>query len=176
MTTENEKSKAARITEIIKDCLFKDKEIADGKPPSNAIIVEGIVQTMGFHPARIAQNTSKVIELIREVVTDEFLVAENGGGGGMSFLHLCVDRSGEQWGEHRNMEELYLLAAAAGLAGLCAPRAMWEMLPGGMPYLWFRNELPMTESPKPVTDVALALRQGQDPQELEVHTIKQRDC
>lgn len=140
--TDTEKTKAARVNEIVLDCLFRDAELEEGRPPPNAIVVEGIVRRMGFHPGRLAQNTPKILELIKEIVADPFLVPENGGGGGWSFLNLCVDRAGEQWGEHRDMEDFFLLAAACGLAGGCTPRALWGILPGGVPYLWFRNELP----------------------------------
>jgi len=54
---------------------------------------------------------------------------------GWSFLQMCEDKHGQQWtGEHRAMEELVVLGQAAGFVALLAPREMWPVLPGGMPY------------------------------------------
>ncbi len=69
----------------------------------------------------------------------EFLLAlpdsfQASGGGGMSFLNACMDRNGVQWGEHRDIEQLFCLGTALKLCSLCLPRDMWDALPGGMPY------------------------------------------
>jgi hypothetical protein len=54
---------------------------------------------------------------------------------GWSFLNVCYDRHGNLWaGMHRTMQELVLLAVSVGKMKLCAPRALWPMLPGGVPY------------------------------------------
>jgi hypothetical protein len=56
-------------------------------------------------------------------------------GGGWSFLQACETKDGVQWGEHRNMEQLFVLGMALGKVRYCLPRDLWQVLPGGMPYL-----------------------------------------
>ena len=55
-------------------------------------------------------------------------------GGGWSFLQACVDKNGNHWGEHSNMEELFCLGIAIGKVESLLPRDMWKVLPGGVPY------------------------------------------
>ncbi len=44
--------------------------------------------------------------------------------------------NGEQWtGLHQRMEELFSLAIGLQLAKWSMPRAMWDALPSGMPYV-----------------------------------------
>jgi hypothetical protein len=64
---------------------------------------------------------------------DEKFFGDTGGG----FLELCQTKDGHQWGEHRDMEALCVLAIAASLGQWCAPRELWSVLPGGMPYVVF---------------------------------------
>lgn len=62
------------------------------------------------------------------------------GGGGWSFLNLCTDRHDRLWtGEHSVCEQLIVLAQALDLATYPMPRDMWEILPGGMPYVMFKR-------------------------------------
>ena len=117
--------------------LYKNEEItAPGVPPEGAIVVEGIMRTFVFHPGRLEQSRPEVESIIREVVADPFF---KGSGDGYSFLALCDDRAGHQWAEHPTMEELCCLAIGLKLAGWCAPREVWKVLPGGMPYVWFER-------------------------------------
>ena len=95
-----------------------------------AIRVSGITSNVGFDPEKIAANKSNIHAML-EQLPDEFMV---GKGGGMSFLQMCQTKTGQQWGEHRNMEQLAMLGMAAGYVELCLPREMWSALPGGMPY------------------------------------------
>lgn len=121
---------ADRVTEIMLHVLFQPEEL----PPQDPVLVEGITQRYGFHQARLAERGAAIEAIIREVASDDFLKS---GGGGMSFLNLCVDRSGNQWAEHSTMQELVCLAIGAGLCGYCLPRDLWFALPGAMPYVWF---------------------------------------
>lgn len=118
---------AQKVNEIILDCLFKTDEIADGKPPADAVVVEGIRRDFGFHPVRLESHAEEIADLLAEL-PPEF-------AQGWSFLNMCMDRHGRQWGEHRDMEGLVALGLATGRAALPAPRDMWPMLPGGMPYV-----------------------------------------
>jgi hypothetical protein len=116
------------VIELMTACLFKGGESTD-----NAVIVEGIVSTYGFHPGRIAENTEAIRLLLAEL-PDEF---HEGKGGGWTFLNACNDRHGNQWtGFHKVMEALFALGIAAGKAKwLLSSRSVWSELPGGMPYV-----------------------------------------
>lgn len=117
---------AERVTEVFLDCLFQD-----GDDNINHVKVEGIRGDVGFHLARLESHKAEVEAMLDEL-PDDF---KKSGGGGMSFLNACYDKHGEQWtGLHQTMEQLFLLGMAVGKAKLLAPREMWELLPGGMPY------------------------------------------
>jgi hypothetical protein len=117
--------------------LYRKGEAPEGdKPPEGSVVITGIVRTFGFHRERLEASRSEIEKLIREVVTDDFL---NDRGNGASFLNLCVDRKGVQWGEHASMEILLCLAMGLQIAGYCLPREFWSVLPGGMPFIWFKD-------------------------------------
>ncbi len=124
---------AEKTTSIIKDCLFKPEEIVDGKPPEKFVLVEAIMQKWSFHPERLECHRQEVIDLLK-LMNPAFLKS---GGGGWSFLNMCMDKDDRQWGEHRNMEELIVLAIGLKLGSFQFPRDMWDALPGGMPYVVF---------------------------------------
>jgi hypothetical protein len=115
------------VEAIIKSCLF-----LEGEDTSDAVVVEGITATFGFHPDRLEERR-EVIERMLGDLPKEFMVDS---GGGMSFLQACNDCDGNQWtGFHRRMEELFVLGMAIGKVTYCLPREYWGMLPGGVPYL-----------------------------------------
>jgi len=119
----------------MRDCLFKEEEVPDRKPPADAVIVEGIMQKFALHKMRLEGHRQDVIDMIGEL-PKEFLTGE-GNGGGWSFLNLCMDKRGSQWGEHPTMEALCVLAIGLGMGKWCLPREMWSVLPGSMPYVQF---------------------------------------
>lgn len=115
------------VESIFLKCLFKDGENTD-----EAIIADGITAKMGFHPDRLKENESNIIDMLQQL-PDSF---QKSGGGGMSFLNACTDKNGNQWtGMHRMMESLFCLGMAIGKVEYCVPREYWGALPGGMPYL-----------------------------------------
>lgn len=122
---------AENVDKIIRDCLFKDEEVVDGKPPADAVIVDGIVRKFGFHKQRLESHRPEVAEMLADL-PDKFMA---GKGGGWSFLSMCNTRDGVQWGEHTNMEALMVLGCGLDLVEILVPRAMWAVLPGGVPYL-----------------------------------------
>jgi hypothetical protein len=133
-------SYAQRVEEIIKDAMFTKEEVdTHGGDALLEMCVksEGIVCVFGFHPERLEQNREKIVDLVKEIVADEFL---RDHGGGMSFLQLCEARNGELWGEHHQCDALFCLAQAIGHARYCMPRDMWSVFPGGMPYVCFSHE------------------------------------
>ena len=123
LTSEN-------VSEVFMDCLFRDGEDTD-----NHVKAEGITATVGFHPDRIETHKEDVAAMLA-CLPDEF---QSKKSGGWSFLNACNDKYGRQWGEHQNMEQLFQLGIALGLAKWLMPREMWAMCPGGMPYVAVLN-------------------------------------
>lgn len=118
-----------RIDEIIRECLFNDEtEIEDGKPKAGIEMKtgKGVMGGFGFHAERLESNREEVAQMI-DLLPDVFRQ-------GMSFLNMCMDKNGAQWGEHRDMDLLICLGTALGLMKVLEgiPR---QMLPGGMPYI-----------------------------------------
>lgn len=74
------------------------------------------------------------VRIILDQMPDTF---KKSGGGGMSFLELCMDKDGNHWAEHPTMEMLVVLAIGQGQAQYCMPRDFWRVLPGGVPYIVF---------------------------------------
>lgn len=121
---------ADAVHTIAKRLLFKDEEIVDGKPPDNAVIVDGLINRYAFHRERAAAAAPEIDALLKEL-PEPF---QRGKGGGWSFLNACVDKKGEQWGEHRDIEMLICLGIAVGSASWQMKNIM-DVLPGGMPYV-----------------------------------------
>jgi hypothetical protein len=124
---------ATRVETVLKDCLYKDGEFEGDTPPADAVIAEGVISKFAFHPDRLASHKADIAALCNEL-PDAFQLK---GGGGWTFLNLCQTKDGELWGEHRNCEQLVALAVASGQGGYPMPREMWNVLPGGMPYVYF---------------------------------------
>ena len=113
---------------IFMDCLFDPEEIVNGEPSVPAIAIEGITMDVGLHAGRVAGHKAEIRELVDQVPE----IFKNG----MTFLNLCEDKDGNQWtGMHLAMQELVFLGIAAGYMKYCAPKDMWSILPGGMPYV-----------------------------------------
>lgn len=127
---------AHRIEEVLKDCLYRDEELPNGEMPADAIIVQGILSRFAFHPGRIAAHKGDIAAFCNEL-PDQFQKLK---GGGWSFLNLCRTKDGVQWGEHRNCEQLVVLAIGSGQGGYPMPRNTWSMLPGAVPYVYFDTQ------------------------------------
>lgn len=125
---------ATKVEDIVKYCLYNDNEMSeDGSIPKDAIIVDGIMTKMGFHPNRINEKKEEIKNILNEM-PDYF---HKNQGGGWSFLNLCNDKNDVQWGEHHDMENLVILSIASGYGSYLMPKNMWSGLPGGMPYVVF---------------------------------------
>lgn len=120
------KLSADAVEKLVKECLFRD-----GEDTSDPALAEGITRKFGFNRTRLSERTGEIKEMLAEL-PDEFQASK---GGGWTFMNACVDRDGRQWGEHRDMENLFCLGIAAGVAQWQMPREMWNILPGGMPYV-----------------------------------------
>lgn len=130
---------AKRVDELILACMYKDEELSDPTvPPEGAVMVEGITARFGFHPERLNKHKHEIKELLLEL-PDTFMVS--GEGKGWSFLNACMDKHGNHWGEHRNIEALLVLGIAVGVAKFVMPRSFWPMMPGGMPYVQVLDEV-----------------------------------
>lgn len=108
------------------DCLFKESE-----DTTNLVKVEGITRPFGLHARRLEEKRELVNSLLAELPA-EFKE-------GFTFLNLCTTKDGEQWtGLHKICEELVVMALGLGIMEYCLPRKLWEILPGGVPYLKIR--------------------------------------
>lgn len=115
---------AKRVQELIIDSLEPRTD------PEKTIIAEGVVHTFGFNADKLATHKQEIIDLLNEL-PDNF---KEEVGGGWSFIQACIDKNGNHWGEHHSMEELFCLGIAIGRVKCLMPRAMWGILPGGVPY------------------------------------------
>lgn len=132
------KLNAEDIHDTFVNCLFKE-----GEPTENHVVGEGVMIKIGFHPERLKQAEPKIAEWLAEL-PDEF--KKSTGKGGWSFLNMCVDKEGNQWGEHQNVDELVALGTATKQLSFVLPdRKMWKQLYGGMPYLVVNDVQPVKE-------------------------------
>jgi len=130
---------ADRLKEMIRSSMYDEGEVSvdayeTGKLPAGAMIVEGITAMFVFKPDRLEVHRDEALLMIDQL-NDNFKV---GGGGGWSFLNLCMDKDENQWtGFHQAQEMLVVICMGLGLARYVLPRAMWSSFPGGMPYVQF---------------------------------------
>ena len=118
---------AENVEKVFLDCLYSDEEAAKlGEPPDDAIVVEGILARYGFKPDSIDKHSDTIVNFLHQL-HDKFKI-------GWSFLNACVDKEGNLWGEHRNVEQLVVLGLAIDKVQYCAPREIWKVMPGGLPY------------------------------------------
>ena len=95
-----------RVSEIFENCLFKAKEIVDGKPIVAPLVGKGVISDFGFHPTRLASYKTEIFEMLNDL-PDSFKKSK---GGGMSFLNACMTKDDIQWGEHQNIEQLFAVS------------------------------------------------------------------
>jgi hypothetical protein len=116
------------VEEVFKYCLYNDNE----EHNDNNTIVEGIQLKVKFHPERLKEKESIIIDFL-EQLPDDF---KSTGGGGMSFLNMCMDNKDKMWTDlHQVVELLLLLGIAIDKARFAFPRDFWKNMPGGMPYI-----------------------------------------
>jgi hypothetical protein len=121
---------AQNVEDIFMKCLYEEGEDTTGYIPAN-----GVMTKVGFNPIRIAENTESIIEMLNDL-PDSF---KTSNGGGTTFLNACVDKLGNQWGEHSNIDQLLCLGIAIGKISFPIPKEMWAALPGGMPYVTYKD-------------------------------------
>lgn len=118
LTTENVKA-------LMLECLAEDAEA------ENTTVVEGLTRDYAFSLAAIERNVPNIKKLLAEL-PEAF---RSDGGGGYSFLKAPFNRHGGQWGGQSDAAELIALGIAARCAKYIFPRDLWEVLPGGVPYI-----------------------------------------
>ena len=125
------------VHSILINCLYRDEEILGNAPElKDAVIVHGIINDFRFHSGRLEKHRDEIKTMLLEL--PEAFHADKGGG--WSFLNACTDKNGYQWGEHQNMEELFCLGIGLNMVRYCLPRNLWNVLPGGMPYIQINVE------------------------------------
>lgn len=121
---------ARALEDVLIDSLWTDTEL-ETKDRSTLPVYYGIVNNYSFNPERVEKHQPQILQWL-DALPSEF---KKSGGGGMSFLNMCVDKNGTQWGQHHNMEMLILLGMAIGKVSYPIPREYWGTLPGSVPYI-----------------------------------------
>lgn len=120
---------AQNVDDTLKACLFQDDN--PERTIDEHVLVEGIMVKVGFSPLNLTENKENIRSMLSQL-PDTFMESK---GGGWSFLNACMTRDGRQWGEHKDMDALFILGIAVGLAKYLMDREMWTAFPGGMPYV-----------------------------------------
>jgi hypothetical protein len=99
-------------------------------------LIETAFQRLAVSRERLESKRAEITAMIGDL-SEEFLL---GAGGGMSMLNLPMTKNDEQWGEQWQADLFFGLAKGLGLADFCLKdRQAWAMMPGGMPYVWFKQ-------------------------------------
>lgn len=119
---------AKRVHEIFTDCLFTIED-------DFSITVEGIITNYKFSTNKLNFYNNEIYNLLLEL-PEQF---QENIGGGWTFLNACYDKNNKQWGEHIDMERLFVLGIGIKKVESLLPREMWNILPGGVPYYKILN-------------------------------------
>lgn len=115
LTSEN-------VEAIFKDCLANTTEY----------VLKGVLIEVAFNREKIAEHEQDIMQMLMQLPT-EF---HRPGGGGWTFLNMCIDKNGNQWTDlHQMQDKLVCLDRAIGAVEFLLPRDLWKALPGGMPYI-----------------------------------------
>lgn len=125
---------ADRVDKVIKKCLSGEENIDS----PDTLRIAGIVHEYAFSKIKLEKHRKKILKMLAELPHEFRAEIINGTGGGWSFLNACTihpfDDQGYTWGEHLNVERLVCLGIGIDAVTWLMPRAMWAVLPGGMPY------------------------------------------
>jgi len=119
---------AENVHDIFGKCLWEESELVPDREEmaKRSKVVEGVVNKVGFNPAKLEAHRADIEGMLSEL--------PEGFKEGWSFLQGCVTKDGDQWGEQPTVEKLFMLGMGIDKVKLCAPKEMWSMLPGGVPY------------------------------------------
>lgn len=120
LTSEN-------VEAVFTDCITDSKKYT----------VRGVQLTAHFDRDKIAQHEADIFAMLTQL-PKQFL---RSGGGGWSFLNMCIDCNGVQWTDfHSQCDKLVCLGLAIGALDFVYQRDLWQCFPGGVPYI-FVNDL-----------------------------------
>lgn len=162
---------ADNVEAVLVDCLLSDEEAHEyGLAPEDpeqadpeqiaqvvdllvadgvVVKVEGILNPFALHRERLEGHRQDVREMLDDL-PDSFRLS---GGGGWTFLNLCMTKDDEQWtGLHRTQDHLCVLAIGLGLGSYAGPREMWVAFPGGLPYFTYLDKEPEPEEAEEASD------------------------
>lgn len=114
---------AQAVRDLLSACMYEERP---DPVPDDTAVAHGVALQIGFDPRKLEEAKPKILEMLRELPPHFFSKL------GDTFLNMCVDRNGEQWGEHYNSDQLLVLGLAAGYIRML-PRMVWKLLPGNMP-------------------------------------------
>lgn len=122
-----EKITATNMSQLVEEtfvkCLFKE-----GEDTTGMVSVEGIIKKYGFHPERLQEQKETIEALVAELPV-QFKE-------GWTFLNLCMTKDGGQWTDLQlRMEQLMVMAIGLDIMAYLMPKEMWQILPGGVPYV-----------------------------------------
>ena len=124
---------ADRVMELIKECASETVDDTD----ENNIIIEGVINKVSVRKDKLKEHEEEIFNMLLELPE----IFMKSGGGGCSFLAMCNDKNGTLWtGFQLTMEALVVLGIGIGTVSYCMPKAMWGVLPGGMPYIVVNDE------------------------------------
>nr|DAL02868.1 MAG TPA: hypothetical protein [Caudoviricetes sp.] len=126
---------AENVNAVLHECLSGGN--------AKSIHVRGVEVAGYFDPERLESRRNDIINMLDEL-PDEFHIP---GGGGWTFLNMCIDRNHRQWTDfHRDCDALYCLGKAIGVCEFTiAQRDLWRMFPGGMPYITIKTHRPTVD-------------------------------
>lgn len=115
LTSEN-------VEAVFKDCLANTTEYE----------LKGVLIEVAFNREKIAKHEQDIMQMLMQL-PEQF---HRPGGGGWTFLNMCIDKNGNQWtGLHQMQDKLVCLGRAIGAVEFLLPRDLWKAMPGGMPYI-----------------------------------------
>lgn len=118
LTSEN-------VEAVFKDCLAESAERATQ-------VIRGVVIQACFNRDKVTANRDNILSML-SCLPHEFHAV---GGGGWSFLNLCVTADGTWWTDlHQMCDKLLTLGIAICAVKFVFQRGLWQCFPGGMPYV-----------------------------------------
>lgn len=116
-----------KVMEVYKHCILSDDEVCDHEPIVDFTMGEGVAYASVFNSERLAEKKEEIANMVDELADIE---------KGPSFLNLCMDKNGRQWtGNHFLMDCLVQLGFATEALCYTLDRDMWDVLPGGVPFI-----------------------------------------
>ena len=110
------------VEDVFKDCLADTAEHT----------LKGVCIEVAFNREKIAEHEQDIMQMLMQL-PKEF---HRPGGGGWTFLNMCIDKNGNQWTDyHRTQDKLVCLGRAIGAVEFVMPRDLWKVFSGGMPYI-----------------------------------------